>query len=113
MSEIDLSLIAPKPSGLRGATRAPARDDPKLAQAAKDFESVLLAKMMEEMHNTVEDSGLLEDSGSGQAQGMFWTFLAKNVADKGGLGLWKDLYDQWSRQGASAPRAPAAAEVLP
>jgi Rod binding domain-containing protein len=130
VSELDIPLIAPKPTDLMGATHVTRRDDPQLAQAAKDFESVLLGKMMEEMHNTVQDSGLLEDSGSSQIQGMFWNFLAKDVADKGGVGLWKDLYDQWTRspaggaaaqgaQGAKDARAAAAAvpapasEVLP
>lgn len=124
MSELNLPLVGLKPGDLSGSTLAdaarraaarggpggPVRDDLKLAQAAKDFESVLLAKMMEEMHNTVEDSGLLEDSGSSQMQGMFWNMMAQDVANKGGLGLWKDLYDQWSRVPGSDQGASAAAK---
>ena len=25
---------------------------------------------------------------------MFWLYLARDVADKGGVGLWKDIYQQ-------------------
>jgi Rod binding domain-containing protein len=65
----------------------------KTEQAAKDFESVLLTKVLEGMENTVnqfsaEDE---EEAGSEQIKGMFTLFLARDMADKGGLGLWKDL----------------------
>lgn len=60
-------------------------------QAAKDFESVLLTKVLEEMQNTVSQFSTEEEAGSEQVKGMFTLFLARDVADKGGLGLWKDL----------------------
>jgi Rod binding domain-containing protein len=64
-------------------------------QAAKDFESVLLEQMMQSMRETVGEGGLLdEDEGSSQIQDMFWGFLSQDVANKGGMGLWKDIYRQ-------------------
>ena len=66
--------------------------DKKTEQAAKDFESVLLTKVLEGMENTVSQfSAGEEEAGSEQVKGLFTLFLARDIADKGGLGLWKDL----------------------
>jgi Rod binding domain-containing protein len=92
------TLRSPGAEMLRGLGRPGAkRDDKALVQAAKDFESVLLHKLLEEMGNTVGDSGLLGDGASEQFRGIFWSFLAREVAQQGGVGLWKQLYEQWSR----------------
>ena len=45
------------------------------------------------MKNTVGEWGFESDGASKQLQGMFWLYLAKDVADKGGFGLWKEIYD--------------------
>ena len=71
-----------------GATSA---TDKKTEQAAKDFESVLLTKVLEGMENTVNQFSTEEEAGSEQVKGLFTLFLARDMADKGGLGLWKDL----------------------
>jgi Rod binding domain-containing protein len=84
--------------------------DQALMQAAKDFESVLLQRLTEEMSHTIPDSGLLEDTGAEQVQSMFWGFLAEHVADQGGMGLWKDLYEQWSRPPSQVAQEPAGAK---
>jgi hypothetical protein len=64
----------------------------KTEQAAKDFESVLLTKVLEGMENTVSQlSADDKEAGSEQVKGVFTLFLARDMADKGGLGLWKDL----------------------
>ena len=60
-------------------------------EAAKDFESVLLNQLMQEMSRTIPDSGLTSSGASKQIQSMFWSFLAEEVADNGGLGLWRDI----------------------
>ena len=66
--------------------------DNKKKKIAKDFESVLLVRLFKQMKETVGDWGFEEDGASKQIQGMFWMFLARDVADKGGFGLWKDIY---------------------
>jgi Rod binding domain-containing protein len=72
-----------------GATSA---TDKRTEQAAKDFESVLLTKVLEGMENTVSQfSSEDKEAGSEQVKGLFTLFLARDMADKGGLGLWKDL----------------------
>ncbi len=60
-------------------------------QAAKDFESVLINKLLDEMRKTIPDSGLFDSAASEQMEGIFWFYLAQEVANKGGLGLWKEL----------------------
>jgi len=88
------------PSYLADARRiqqnnAPTDDvsDAKRKQLAKDFESVLLGKILDQAKETVGGLGLDEEDGaSGQVQGLFWMYLAQDIADKGGLGLWKDIY---------------------
>jgi len=66
--------------------------DSKKVQLAKDFESVLLSRLFDEMKKTIGDWGFEQDGASKQVQGMFWLYLARDVADKGGFGLWKDIY---------------------
>ena len=64
----------------------------KKKQAAKDFESVLLNKLLDEMKNSIVDWGLEKDAASKQTQGIFWLYLGRDIANNGGLGLWKDIY---------------------
>ena len=62
-------------------------------QIARDFESVLLAKLFDQVQESIGTWGFEEeDTASQQVQGVFWLHLARDVADKGGLGLWKDIY---------------------
>jgi len=70
-------------------------------QIAKDFESVLLNKLLSEMKNTIGDWGFDDDGaskgtplcGNPEVQGIFWLYLAQDIANQGGLGLWKDIYE--------------------
>jgi len=61
-------------------------------QIAKDFESLLLNKLLDEMENTIGDWGFEKDGPSKQIQGIFWLYLAEELANNGGIGLWKDIY---------------------
>jgi len=64
----------------------------KKKQIAKDFESVLLNKMLDQMKNTIGDWGFEKDGPSKQVQGIFWLYLSRDIANNGGLGLWKDIH---------------------
>jgi Rod binding domain-containing protein len=64
----------------------------KRKQIAKDFESVLINKMLDEMKNTIGDWGFEKDGPSDQVQGIFWLYLARDIANNGGMGLWKDIH---------------------
>ena len=66
-------------------------DTGDMEKAAKDFESVLLNQLLQEMSRTIPDSGLTGSGVSKQIKSIFWSFLAEEVADQGGLGLWRDI----------------------
>jgi len=85
------------PVSLEDATPEAVADmsDLKKQELAKDFESILLTRLFDEVKNSISASSFDEDSGSDQVHGMFWSFLAEDVADKGGFGLWRDLYQQF------------------
>ena len=61
-------------------------------QFAKDFESVFISKLLDEMKNTIGDWSDEKDGTSEQVEGIFWLYLARDIADKGGFGMWKDIY---------------------
>lgn len=80
--------------------------DLKKQELAKDFESILLTRLFNEVKASISASSFDEDAGSDQIHGMFWSFLAEDVADKGGFGLWKDLYQNFKdMEGAGTPGA--------
>jgi Rod binding domain-containing protein len=82
--------LAAKAGNIR-SNKIKSTDDKKIEKVAKDFESVLLTKVLDEMKNTVGNGLGEEEAGSEQVKGMFWLYLAQDMSDKGGLGLWKDL----------------------
>ena len=61
-------------------------------QFAKDFESVFINKLLDEMKNTIGDWGSEKDETSMQIEGIFWLYLARDIADNGGFGIGKDIY---------------------
>jgi len=88
-------------------------NDEKEKKIGKDFESVLLTKLFEQVQSSIEDSGFDdEDSGAQQVRGMFWLYLAQDVADKGGFGLWKDIYQQIRQMQGEADPSRALDEEL-
>ena len=66
--------------------------DAKKKQFAKDFESVFINKLLDEMKNTVGDWGSEKDGAAKQIDGMFWLYLGRDMAQNGGFGMWKDIY---------------------
>ena len=85
------------PMDIESATPEAVADmsDLKKKELAKDFESLLLTRLFSEVKASISASSFDEDSGSDQIHGMFWSFLAEDVADKGGFGLWQDLYQHF------------------
>ncbi len=61
-------------------------------QVARDFESVFIVKLLDEMKNTIGEWGFEKDAASRQTEGIFWLYLARDVAENGGLGMAKDIY---------------------
>ncbi|MCF7955806.1 MAG: hypothetical protein K9M75_08400 [Phycisphaerae bacterium] len=71
-------------------------DNAKKMKVAKEFESILVGQIMNQMKETIGDSGFLEDGSSKQIKDMFWSFLADDVGSKGGFGLWENIYKSMS-----------------
>jgi Rod binding domain-containing protein len=92
MPSVDPSLLARLDEPAAGAGSP--KDRKALEKAAKDFESILLHRMLEEMRQSVPDSGLLDGPGNEQIQSMFWYGLAQELSAKGGIGLWQQLSRQ-------------------
>lgn len=110
MNELSLPIVPTLPSPSPAATSLKAGKSLAPAQAqkvAKDFESVLMQRVLEAMQNTVEDSGLLDGQMTQQVQGIFNTFLSQDMANKGGVGLWKQIAQQLSAEGPQADSATA------
>ncbi len=84
----------------------PGTDAARGREAARDFEAVLLHRLMESMRRTVPDSGLLSSPATRQMESLFWYYLSQEVARKGGIGLWKDLAQTLDPAGGESP-APA------
>ena len=65
-------------------------------QIAKDFESLFINKLLDEMGDTIGESD--EDSAAfGQVKGIFNIQLARFLADSGGFGLAGEIYESLSR----------------
>ncbi len=80
-------------------------------QLARDFESVLLTKLFDQVRESIGQWSFDEDEGDGasqQVQGLFWLYLAQDVADKGGIGMWREIYQHFG----DMEKAPTAGELI-
>jgi hypothetical protein len=86
------------PDGAGNETASASRLDERKKQLAKDFESILLTQLFNQVQESIGDLGFDEEDGtSAQVRGLFWSFLARDVADKGGFGLWQDIYQHFKQ----------------
>ncbi len=103
MAESSLMLGRLKAAGAGGGRQAKQAE-----KVAKDFESVLLHRLLEGMRKTVPESELFGGAQSRQINSMFWTFMSQDLADSGGLGIWRDIYSQMM---PDAPQTDGAATL--
>ena len=89
-----------------------AASDAKKKQIAKDFEAVFIGKLLEQMDKTIGRWGLEKDSAHKQVDGIFSLYMADHLADSGGLGLWKDIYEFISGIGQTQATAESLNESL-
>ena len=82
--------VAP-PAVLEQAKNIDTVSEKKKEQVAKDFESVFISKIVDQMSKTIGEWGFEKDAASKQTQGIFWLYLARDMANNGGFGLWKDI----------------------
>ena len=91
------NVSSPKP--LVNAEKIYDATEAKKKQFAKDFESVFINKLFDAMKDTVGDWGPEKDGASEQIGGIFWLYLARDIADNGGFGMWKDIYQSLNDKG--------------
>jgi Rod binding domain-containing protein len=98
------------PELLERSSRTEAVQENRKVQSAKDFESLLVGKLVDSMKETIGDSGLMEEEGSEQMQSLFWMNLSSEISRQGGVGLWRDIYKSiygaTPRQGIAAAGEP-------
>ncbi len=93
----------------------PDRDE-KLKEAAKGFESIFMGKMWEQMRATVPKDDYLHSKEEEFYLSMFDRELSQKMADAGGVGLGKMLYDSLKTKLSeasqdAAPLKPLGAEA--
>ncbi|MFO8086027.1 MAG: rod-binding protein [Desulfobacterales bacterium] len=89
----DPQVMYPKTENLKHAS---CKNDRKaLNQLCQDFESVFINSLFQEMRKSVPDEGYLEnDMGMDLFQEMMDMEVAREMSNRGGLGLGKLLYEQ-------------------
>jgi|GEM_PF-2539667 len=88
-------------------------DAARVEEAAKDFEALMIHQLFKEVQRAMPEGGLFQDATTKQIQDMFWHFLADEMADKGGFGMWKQLYTDFAgRLGADENEAQPSMELL-
>jgi len=94
MDSANLILTGPisLPAPLRNLNKVDGFPEQKKEQIAKDFESILLSRLLDEMKSSIGDWGFEESAASEQIQGIFWMYLGRHLANNGGLGMWRDIY---------------------
>ena len=75
------------------------KDDKKLKEACRDFESILLNQMLSAMRKAIPKDGLFKKSLCMDIyESMYDQYLSKEIAQEKGIGmrdmLYKDLYDK-------------------
>lgn len=71
------------------------QEEEQKVEMAKKFEAVFINKLLEEMTKTIGDWGSEHDGASKQIQGLFTFCLSEDMGKKGGLGLWKEIYESF------------------
>lgn len=86
-------LIEPACGNLSsGRLNMKGKDEEKIKALSKDFESVLVYKLLSEMKSTIGEWGFEKETGTEQIDSLFSMFLSEHIAKNGGVGLWKTIY---------------------
>ncbi len=79
-------------------------DEKKLKQTCQDFESLFMTKIWQQMRSTLPKEGYLHSKQEEQYLGMFEHELASKMANAGGIGLGKMLYQNLQQSLKNASR---------
>lgn len=76
-------------------------EDERRKKVARDFESVFIHEILKRMEDTIPKSDMADQS-SEQIKSMYWSYMAQAIADRGGFGLWKNIYEVMVAAGSEA-----------
>jgi len=95
-------IMNPISSGAKA--QKPGQDE--VMEAAKKFEALFVHKLLGSMRQTIPEGGLFGDGISKQMQDMYWMFMGDEMAQRGSLGMWKQLSEQFGCSGSNPGQAP-------
>lgn len=75
--------------------------DERRKKIARDFESVFIHEILKRMEDTIPASDMADQS-SKQIKSMYWSYMAQAIGDRGGFGLWKNIYEAMVATGSEA-----------
>jgi Rod binding domain-containing protein len=93
---MDISQITSTQPMLSGDEIVINRNNRNLEEVARDFEGVLIRQIIDKMKDTIPEDEEEGDASTAQIKGIFWSFLGDEIAENGGFGLWKDIYESMS-----------------
>jgi flagellar protein FlgJ len=102
-----LPSLTPAPTPLPAVSRPMQSADPaKIAKSAKDFEAMAIGQLLQPMFDTVDTAHDLFGGGPGEEawKPMLVQEFAKQIANHGGLGLAKPVYDAMMRMQEVKPK---------
>jgi Rod binding domain-containing protein len=79
--------------------------DEKKKALAKEFETVFITGLFDQVKESIGSLALDEEEEgiSDQVDSLFWMYLAQDVGEKGGFGMWKDIYRQFQEMDGMTP----------
>jgi len=89
-----------KSAGLRAGVDIDVADE-RRKKVARDFESLFIHEILKRMEDTIPVSDMADQS-SKQIKSMYWSYMAQAIADRGGFGLWKNIYEAMRATGSEA-----------
>ncbi len=93
-----LAVSRRSPAADSGKMPAKGQSSDELKKVCRDFESIFVNQLMQQMRRTIPKEGLL---GGGKAEEIYTTMqdaeMAKNISQQRGIGLADVLYRQLSR----------------
>ena len=95
-NNLDLNKVAQELSSIK--TSNARNDKEKLKKVCTDFEAIFIEKLWEEMKKTVSKNGLFSDPINNQYIDLFDFEFARKLAQQGGIGLSKFLYNNLVNQ---------------
>lgn len=100
---VNETLSALKPIDKLKTTGINSADEKLKVETAKNFESILLQQLVSAMKETIEESSIDDDNAGKQVYDMFYSFLSDNMAENGGLGIWKEVYNMMNQNQSQNP----------